>query len=141
MRLETSVLTMFLGSIFIGFFISSSLMINSIADIRPSLTKFYLAVWMALWMVLLEFTMFNVPPIMYIGVFTLLIIVFVSARRQIFVTDNQYLQAMIQHHSSAILTSKEIAKKTRDKNVKNLAQAIIDSQQSEIDYMNNLIYQ
>ena len=46
---------------------------------------------------------------------------------------------MIQHHSSAILTSNEIVKKTKNKQVRQLANQIIKSQKDEINLMINLM--
>ena len=60
-------------------------------------------------------------------------------RNQVGVGSVQYLQAMIQHHSSAILTSEAILRKTEDSETKALAQQIIDSQKAEIAQMNAII--
>jgi len=140
MNWRTSSQTMFFGSIILGFFITSSLLVNKISDIKPSITKFYQAVWMASWMVLLELTMYpNAPLFVYVGTFAVIAVVFYLARSQSFVNDHQYLQAMIQHHSSAILTSDQILKKTKDSRVRRLAQWISQSQQQEIDYMHTLL--
>jgi uncharacterized protein (DUF305 family) len=46
---------------------------------------------------------------------------------------------MIEHHSMALLTSKEILKKTDDYNISKLAKNIIQSQESEIKTMKSLI--
>ena len=60
-------------------------------------------------------------------------------RRQMYINEKEYLNEMIEHHSMAILTSKSIVEKTNDNQVKNLAQNIIKSQQSEINYMGQLL--
>jgi uncharacterized protein (DUF305 family) len=46
---------------------------------------------------------------------------------------------MIEHHSMALLSSEEILQKTKSERVKRLAENIIETQQKEIDYMNELI--
>ena len=140
MQWQKSVVVMFIGSLILGFFITSSLLVNSSSDIQPSVTKFYQAIWMASWMVLLELTMYPSAPIaMYITTFAVIVIVFYMARNQTLVNDKQYLRAMIQHHSSAILTSDQILKKTKDPRVRKLAQFISEGQQKEIDYMHTLL--
>ncbi len=140
MKWQSSTLLMLLGSIVLGFFITSSLLVNSVCDIKPSLTKFYLALWMALWMVLLELTMYpSAPTSVYIATFIVIVAVFYLARNQVLVNDKEYLKAMIQHHSSAILTSDQILKKTQNEKVRKLAAWISKSQQEEINYMNSLL--
>jgi len=58
-------------------------------------------------------------------------------RTQTPVTDAQYMRAMIPHHSSAIMTSKNADLK--DPELKKLAQDIIVSQQKEIIQMKAIL--
>lgn len=58
-------------------------------------------------------------------------------RSQTFVDDTDYMEAMIPHHSIAILTSERA--KIRDPRVRDLADEIIKAQRREIDEMKNLI--
>lgn len=145
MKLLSSVLWMFIGSIIIGYCITSVVLVNSEKDIQNSLTKFYMAVHMALWMVIVEILMFSVMMKDYkmslwiVPVAGLIVLFIYLLRDQIGVEDNNYLRAMIQHHSSAILTSKKILEKTTDENVKDLANQIIKSQEDEIIIMNNIL--
>ena len=60
-------------------------------------------------------------------------------RKQIAITDKQYLEGMIEHHSMGIFTSEEILKKTDNYNVAKLAKNIIQSQKDEIREMRELI--
>jgi uncharacterized protein (DUF305 family) len=46
---------------------------------------------------------------------------------------------MIEHHSMALLTSKEILKKTDDYNVAKLAKNIIQTQENELKVMRDLV--
>ena len=131
-----SVNVMFFGSLILGFFVISSLMVNNFGDIKPSVGKFYAALWMALWMVLI---MVWGDPNSIAIVVVALIVVFYLARQQTLIGDDNYLRAMIQHHSSAILTSKQILEKTENEEVRKLAVWIKDSQQNEIDLMNRLL--
>jgi hypothetical protein len=131
---------MFVGSLILGFFITSSLLVNDTADVRSSQTKIYMALWMALWMVGLELIMYpEVPVWVWMVTIALIIGVFYLARAQTGVSDQQYLKAMIQHHSSAILTSDRILEKTDDPEVRKLAEWISKTQQEEIDQMNSLL--
>lgn len=58
-------------------------------------------------------------------------------RNQTFVDEKSYMKAMISHHSSAILTSKNA--RLADPDVKKLADSIIVSQQREIKEMIDLL--
>lgn len=68
--------------------------------------------------------------ILFFGVLTLL-------RTQTFVSDEQYMQAMIPHHSSAILVSSEA--NLKDPEVQKLARDIIDAQKREIAQMKAIL--
>ncbi|HEY0898675.1 MAG TPA: DUF305 domain-containing protein [Sphingobacteriaceae bacterium] len=69
------------------------------------------------------------------------IIIFVLAltflRKQVLITDQQYMKAMIPHHSSAILVSQEA--KLTDPELKKLAEEIIRSQEKEIAQMKAIL--
>lgn len=76
-----------------------------------------------------------------IGIFVGSIVVFVLAlwlvRSQATVDDVAYMQAMIPHHSIAILTSERAH--ITDPRVRKLADGIIEAQRREIDEMKALI--
>lgn len=69
------------------------------------------------------------------------IAVFIGAlgalRSQALISDQQYMQAMIPHHSSAIMTSKHA--NIKDPEVKKLSQSIIESQEREIQQMKEIL--
>jgi rubrerythrin len=101
---------------------------------------------MATWLVVIEICMFSwqnkkirkylfwlIPTALFLTLISFLL------RDQIGVNDNEYLRAMIQHHSSAILTSSKILEKSTDPQVRELAEQIIVSQEDEILIMNNLL--
>lgn len=58
-------------------------------------------------------------------------------RTQAFISDVQYMKGMIPHHSSAIMTSKHA--EIENKEVRALADSIIQSQLDEIRLMKSLI--
>ena len=69
------------------------------------------------------------------------VIVFASAfflmRNQTTIDDVDYMEAMIPHHSIAILTSEN--EKIKDPRVRELADSIIKAQKEEIEQMKKLI--
>lgn len=76
-----------------------------------------------------------------IGIIIVAIMVFIvtllGLRTQTPISDVQYMKAMIPHHSSAILVSKNA--NLKDPEVRKLAEQIIQSQEKEIAEMNALI--
>lgn len=67
----------------------------------------------------------------------LFILSLVLLRTQTPIDDNQFMKAMIPHHSSAILFSKEA--KITDPEVRELARQIIESQEEEIEQMKKIL--
>ncbi len=64
-------------------------------------------------------------------------VVLSALRTQIPISDVQYMKAMIPHHSSAIMTSKNA--NIKDPEVKKLSEGIIASQEKEIAEMKAII--
>ena len=62
---------------------------------------------------------------------------FYMERNQSFISDEEYMRAMIPHHSSAILTSQQAHLK--DPEVKKLAKEIIEAQKREIAQMKQML--
>jgi FtsH-binding integral membrane protein len=73
-----------------------------------------------------------------LGSILIFIIALLCLRRQMFVSDQQYMRAMIPHHSSAIMTSRHAH--IQDAEVKKLSQSIIESQQKEIEQMKAILH-
>ncbi len=76
-----------------------------------------------------------------IGIIFLSVSIFISAllflRNQTFISDEQYMKAMIPHHSSAILVSENATFKNAE--VKQLSVEIIKAQKKEIAEMKKLL--
>jgi len=103
------------------------------------LGKFYLSVLMGLLMVLIELLMDQISNIfLYLFIIFLIVITIYLYRNQVFIGEKEYLSDMIEHHSMAILTSEEILKKTNNVKVANLANRIIQTQNKEIQEMQQL---
>ncbi|MCO5236147.1 MAG: DUF305 domain-containing protein [Chitinophagaceae bacterium] len=133
--------------LFVSFFIMYGVMflnVDSISHIYFSLTRLYMSLLMVTPMALLMMSMmgkmyprktWNIAiSIASIAVF------FISLwllRTQTPVSDVQYMKAMIPHHSSAIMTSRNAS--IRDPEVKKLSESIIASQEQEIDQMKSIL--
>ena len=79
--------------------------------------------------------------VMGIGVVLSLCVSVFLLRSQWMIDDTQWLRRMISHHSTALTTSHNINKHTKDPKVKKLAKEIIDTQEREISQMKDMIIQ
>lgn len=131
----------------ISFIIMYGVMFLNVADsshIYLSLTRTYMALLMvapmAILMPLLMGNMYPSKKVNGIIIVTALVIFSLSLtalRTQTGVGDEQYMKAMIPHHSSAILTSEQA--NLKDPEVKKLAEGIIEAQKKEIAEMKALL--
>ncbi len=114
--------------------------VNELSDIYLSLSRTYMALLMITPMAIL---MVVLMPKMYLhkklnlGIFISAGVLFVFAltalRSQAFISDSQYMKAMIPHHSSAILTSENA--NIKEPAVRQLSDSIISAQKEEITLM------
>ena len=137
----------FMVMLLISFFIMYIVMflnIDTLSHYHTSTTRVYMAILMvapmAVYMMLMMGKMYPNKNI-NIGIIIVAIVVFIvtllGLRTQTPISDVQYMKAMIPHHSSAILVSKNA--NLKDPEVRKLAEQIIQSQEKEIAEMNALI--
>ena len=129
---------------FIAMYILMYAMANTSGDIYHNVNQVYMAGLMAAPMVVIELVVMRT---MYHDVKWNLAIIgasiaaaallFIFIRQQTAVTDTQFLRSMIPHHSGAILMCREA--ELRDAEIRSLCDAIISSQQEEIDQMNRIL--
>ncbi|MFN8300149.1 MAG: DUF305 domain-containing protein [Chitinophagales bacterium] len=131
----------------ISFIIMYAVMFLNVDDtshLYLSLTRTYMAILMVAPMaIVMLFTMGKMYPnkklnysIMALGLLAI-VVVTCMLRLQTFIGDKAYMQAMIPHHSSAILTSKHAH--ITDPEVKALSEQIIKSQEEEIKQMKAIL--
>jgi hypothetical protein len=142
--LAQSVAIMGFASFFIHYFFMSAFMTAELADIRPSLGKFYAGSIMALLMVIIEIAMYHtMHPYMslwiYVAPAALIVALVAAYRTQYGVSERQYLEEMIEHHSMAILTSQRILEKQPSPPVARIAADILETQKKEIVAMRAII--
>jgi hypothetical protein len=128
-----------------GFLSTMNFWVASADHVRFHLNDVYMVLLMVGWMVLLHTAihyqhMDNALQIL-VGSILFNVLIYYLIRTQTFVSDSQYLKGMIPHHSMAILMSEKIRNKTNNPQIQVLANNIIDSQQKEIEIMNNLYLQ
>jgi len=144
MKITHTMFIMFIGSFIIQYFFMPPIMVNSILNITNNLGKVYMAICMAISMVLLEvmmhdhqYSVFSLNLYAILG-FSLALFIYLY-RKQVAINDKQYLEGMIEHHSMGLFTSEEILKKTDNYDVAKLAKNIIQTQQDEIREMKELL--
>ena len=125
---------------FLSMYILMYAMVDSIANVYLNFNQFYMAGLMAAPMVLIELALMGamygdkkrnvaiatVSLVALAGFWTLI-------RQQTAITDTQFLRSMIPHHAGAILMCEKAS--IRDPEIKQLCEAIVSSQRSEIDQM------
>lgn len=146
MNIYYSLIFMFIGSFIIGiYFNAMNFLANQYKDIYfYSNTLIYSALLMASNMCILEIFMyfgyhFELHYKLLIFFIILSVLLFLALRYQVGVNDNNWLKRMISHHSTALTTSKQILKKTKNKEVEKLAKNIIRTQKDEIRLMNKIL--
>lgn len=137
----------FMGMLGISFLIMYAVMflnVNSVDHVYLSLTRAYMSLLMVSAMALLMLGMMGKmypDKRMNTGIIVGSISVFIATlsllRTQTFVGDSQWMRAMIPHHSSAILTSKNAT--ITDPEAKKLSVDIIRAQEEEIAQMKRIL--
>lgn len=118
--------------------------IDSLSHYYTSINRIYMALLMVAPMAVVMMTMMGkmypsrkTNMAIIIGALVVFVVVLAALRTQTPINDVQYMKAMIPHHSSAILNSKEA--NLTDPQVKELARQIIESQEKEIAEMKSML--
>ncbi len=144
MKITHTMAIMFIGSFIIQYFFMPPIMVNNRSDITNNIGKAYMATIMGLFMVILEiimhdhqYSVLSLPT--YIVLIVALALFIYLYRQQVAITDKQYLEGMIEHHSMALFASEEILKKTDNYDVAKVAKNIIQTQNDEIREMREIL--
>ena len=129
-----------LGIMYLVMFLNMS----SVDHFHNSVSRFYMAILMvapmAIVMLLMMGKMYTNKKknmIIMLSAAIVFSLALAGLRAQVPVGDVQYMKAMIPHHSSAIMTSRNAS--ISDPEVKKLSEKIISSQEEEIAVMERLI--
>jgi hypothetical protein len=126
-----------IASFLIHYFLVSIVTTSNPMYIRHSLGKFYLALVMAFSIGTVEIMIHDITydtrsTNKYFIMLALLILSIIAYRNQIFVSDEQYLNEMIENKSVELLENEEILKKTHSYGVTRLAKVSIQNINDEI---------
>ncbi len=125
---------------FVAMFILMYSMVNTFQNVFINVNQFYMAGLMTAPMVLIEIVLMSVMyknkklnlTIIFISL-VVLISCYFGIRRQVAVSDKQFLRSMIPHHAGAILMCE--GANITDPEIKKLCEAIVAGQQKEVDQM------
>jgi len=134
-------------SLVLSFCIMYAVMFLNVDDashIYLSLTRFYMALLMVCPMAILMIALMGgmyqrkgLNRVIMISSLLVFAVALIGLRRQVLVTDEQYMKAMIPHHSSAVMTSRHA--RLTNPAVRQLADSIIHSQEREIALMKSIL--
>lgn len=111
--------------------------VNRLDDIRFSLNDAYMILLMtSVMLLLMSIHDAYIPGILVSGIGS--VAVFLAIRYQLFITESQFIQGMIPHHSMAIHMASALHNKGHSKKLLPLVLNIKETQQQEIDFMKGL---
>lgn len=126
---------------FISMYILMYMMVDSYGNVYSNLNQLYMAGIMTIPMIMIELflmrSMYNNKMFNFLisgSSLVTFILLIVFLRKQIEITDKEFLKSMIPHHGAAILMCKK-NKLIQDPEIKKLCEDIVSAQQSEIDFM------
>ena len=145
MQLQMQII-MFIVMIIVGMaFNPMNILAYRFGDLFLSLTLFYGGILMASNMIwaheivhFLAMGHFSIQTFI-IGVLMSITVSKLLLRNQLFVNEKQWLRRMISHHSTALTTSKNIKRISKNPEIQKLANDIIVVQEREIDQMKRML--
>uniref|UniRef100_A0A6C0DJ76 DUF305 domain-containing protein n=1 Tax=viral metagenome TaxID=1070528 RepID=A0A6C0DJ76_9ZZZZ len=127
---------MFFIMIFSGLLSTMNVWVDKSDDIRFSINDVYMTLLMTGWMFLFMGIYYSETPILYLGLFLVVINIW-CIRTQFMVSNEQYILGMIPHHSMAVLMSKKLLER-KSPLPNNFISNIIITQEKEIEYMKQI---
>lgn len=108
---------------------------DKLSDIRFSLNDLYMIGLMKGWMIFFMGLWYSYTKgAIYGGI--VIVLCYLLIRYQVFVSEKDFLNGMIPHHSMAVHMSKKL--KEKENTIQPLLDSIITSQEQEIDLMKQL---
>jgi hypothetical protein len=137
MKFTHGLVFLIVGAFLIQYFLVSVVTASNPVYIRHSLGKFYLALVVAFGVGVVDIMIHDISydtrsTNKYFIMLALLILSIIAYRNQIFVTDENYLNEMIENKSVELLENEEILKKTHSYGVTRLAKVSIQNINDEI---------
>ena len=144
MKFSQTLAFLVVATFLIQYFLVSIVTTSNPMYIRHSLGKFYLALVVAFsvgtMQVMIHDISYDTRSVnKYFIMMALLILSIIAYRNQIFVTNENYLNQMIENKSVELLENEEILKKTHSYGVTRMAKLSVQNTQEEINKMIRLL--
>ena len=136
---QMSIMPMIVISMAAALLSTMNIWTNKFGHVRLHLNDIFMAILMTSWMFFLQGVYFMNTTMIIFGFLGIIITIYLI-RNQVFINDCQFMKGMIPHHSMAVLMAEQIKQKSDNKDVIDLANNIIASQNEEINYMQKLGY-
>lgn len=136
---SNDIIMMFVIMVIASVITGMNMWVNSLSDVRIHLNDVYMGISMTGWMLFLMGWIYSMENYIWVGIVTIGISAY-FIRKQVFIGEREYINSMIPHHSMAILMSNELKQKgeIKNKELKQLVNNIIRTQQDEINLMKSL---
>lgn len=144
MKFTQTLAFLVVATFLIQYFLVSIVTASNPMYIRHSLGKFYLSLVVAFSVGIIEIMIHDISydtrsVNKYFVMMALLILSIIAYRNQIFVTDDNYLNQMIENKSVQQLEDEEILKKSHSYGVTRMAKLSVQNTQEEINKMIRLL--
>ena len=144
MKFSQTLAFLVVATFLIQYFLVSIVTASNPMYIRHSLGKFYLSLVVAFSVGIIEIMIHDISydtrsVNKYFIMMALLILSIIAYRNQIFVTDEQYLNQMIENKSVQQLEDEEILKKSHSYGVTRMAKLSVQNTQEDINKMIRLL--
>jgi len=144
MKFTQTLAFLVVATFLIQYFLVSIVTTSNPMYIRHSLGKFYLSLVVAFSIGIIEIMIHDISydtrsVNKYFVMLALLILSIIAYRNQIFVTDENYLNQMIENKSVQQLEDEEILKKTHSYGVTRMAKLSVQNTQEDINKMIRLL--
>jgi len=144
MKFTHTLMFLVVATFLIQYFLVSIVTTSNPMYIRHSLGKFYLSLVVAFSIGIVEIMLHDISydtrsVNKYFIMMALLILSIIAYRNQIFVTDENYLNQMIENKSVQLLEDEEILKKSHSYGVTRMAKLSVQNTQDEITKMVRLL--
>jgi|UniRef100_A0A6C0DLS1 hypothetical protein len=144
MKFSQTLAFLVIATFLIQYFLVSIVTTSNPMYIRHSLGKFYLSLVVAFSIGIVEIMLHDISydtrsVNKYFIMMALLILSIIAYRNQIFVTDENYLNQMIENKSVQLLEDEEILKKSHSYGVTRMAKLSVQNTQEEINKMVRLL--
>lgn len=124
---------MFVIMIFSGLLSTMNVWADKLSDIRLSLNDLYMVLLMAGWMLVFMAIFYSDTTPLIVGL-TITGLALLCIRKQFMISEKQFINGMIPHHSMAVHMSRRLLSKGAPQ-LGEFASGIIDQQEKEIEFM------